>query len=62
MDAPSFNGSDDRESLSLPPRQGCRDCGAVGLEPCKAGCGCAHCRSIEWERQELAEQANKERP
>ena len=56
MDAPHWIDSDTRDSLSLPPRQGCQDCGAVGLEPCKADCGCAHCRTLEWERQELAKQ------
>ena len=62
MDAPSFTGSDTRNSLSLPPRQGCPDCGAVGLEPCKPECGCAHCRSLEWERQELAEKRKQVKP
>ena len=56
MDAPHWQASDTRDSLSLPPRQDCPDCGAVGLEPCKPLCGCLHCRTLEWEQQELAKQ------
>lgn len=51
MNAPQFNGPDDRD---LDPA--CRDCGAGPDEPCDVVCGCADCRKREFEALDAHEQ------
>jgi hypothetical protein len=45
MDAPSFNGSDDREFGPDPDEERCDSCGAREDEPCGMWCECAHCEA-----------------
>lgn len=48
MDAPTFNGSDDRDELTHDPADdACPDCGADADSPCEADCGCLYCRKRE---------------
>lgn len=45
MDAPYYNGPDERESLDPEAwdRGDCASCGAGPDEPCEPLCDCAHC-------------------
>ena len=45
MDAPYYNGPDDRELG--PDPDACEVCGAVGDEPCKPLCDCENCTDRE---------------
>lgn len=44
MDAPYYNGADDREFGIDPDDEHCPDCGASADEPCEKDCGCRACR------------------
>ena len=62
MDAHSFVGDDDRDSLSPHQPPFCDSCGAGDGEECTAECGCAECRRREWDAQDVVEQAKKAQP
>lgn len=49
MDAPQFNGDDNRDSLSADYEEAeyCPDCRAHLSEPCAPECGCKACRQKE---------------
>ena len=52
MDAPSFTGSDDRDTLTTEDREErCPDCHAHVDDGCEKTCGCARCRTAEYEAQ-----------
>lgn len=54
MDAPQFNGPDDREFGIDPDDERCESCGAAADEPCEPTCGCVHCRAKEWAAQDAS--------
>ena len=66
MDAPQFNGDDNRDSLSPHQPPFCESCGVGEGEDCAAGCqcvstcGCADCRAKEWAEQDAAEHPEKD--
>ena len=54
MDAPWWNGPDDRDDLTQDPALDiCPDCGAGPDEPCDKTCGCVYCRKRELREREL---------
>lgn len=56
----SFNGDDDRDSLSPHQPPFCESCGVGDGEECLPECGCAQCRTADWDQQDV-EQAKQER-
>ena len=52
MDAPYYNGPDDREFGIDPDDERCASCGVAADEVCEAGCGCPHCRRKEWDAED----------
>lgn len=54
MDAPQFNGDDNRDTLAPDPEaeERCPDCGVHVSEPCEKTCGCSECRRREFAKQD----------